>query len=338
MDLKIDDNDTIISATLSYMDGIHRDLLVVDVGARNGFQLLSDSYTQNAHIVGFEPNKDEYDKLISRTTDAQRAGERLSNFKTEKYHPYAIWDEPCERLFYLTQGLGASTLLGESDERKTANMFLSTNSDDTKTSFYDQHTKIRSTNLVRCETLDRLLGNEEKIDFLKLDVEGAEMQCLRGAENLFTQKKVLFLYTEFAAFSFYKEGHSTLGGIHKFMSERGYRLLAFNLSHNEYRRGGDHLPDHADRKLVYAGDLIFSLDPDAVNLSPGERLRIALICFNFGFNSMGLSLLRESGLVPSKIVESIRNALSNQSSLMLLLHWWNKFPQFLFRKVFRILG
>ncbi len=46
------------------------DFRVVDAGARNGMFELPESYAKIANFIGFEPNEDEYRKLVTGTTDA----------------------------------------------------------------------------------------------------------------------------------------------------------------------------------------------------------------------------------------------------------------------------
>lgn len=45
-------------------------------------------------------------------------------------------------------------------------------------------------------TLDELLGNEEVIDLLKIDVEGSELLVLKGAESLLRMKKIKKIWFE----------------------------------------------------------------------------------------------------------------------------------------------
>ena len=45
---------------------------IVDVGARNGMFLLPKEYCRVSDLIGFEPNKVEYEKLIKNNTDAKK--------------------------------------------------------------------------------------------------------------------------------------------------------------------------------------------------------------------------------------------------------------------------
>ena len=45
---------------------------IVDVGARNGMFLLPKEYCKISNLIGFEPNQNEYKKLIQNRTDAKK--------------------------------------------------------------------------------------------------------------------------------------------------------------------------------------------------------------------------------------------------------------------------
>ncbi len=48
--------------------------------------------------------------------------------------------------------------------------------------------------VVRTITLDEIIGGDEKIDFVKIDVEGAEMKVLKGAKKVIANSKPLVLF------------------------------------------------------------------------------------------------------------------------------------------------
>jgi len=287
--------------------------LVVDAGARNGMFLLPDEYTQRAALVGFEPNADEYEKLLDGHTDAQmvlrRAGHHLPGFKSERYFGCALWDRKETRKLYLTRGAGACTMMGPT-LRFMGNHFYQYSGDDLrrKVSFHDLHSEVIDTEDVNCERLDALLEDNETVDFLKIDVEGAELRVLNGAKKLLDRGRILFIQTEFQAFSYY-ENHPVFGDQHRFLNDYGFRLLDLNLDHPRYRRGETDLTDGYDRDLLLAGDAVFVLDPDRETMPPLTLHRIAAVALVFGFTSFGLSLLRDAKLLDEKKLACIEAAL-----------------------------
>ena len=62
-------------------------LNVVDVGARNGMFLLPEEYSKLSHLIGFEPNKIEYEKLSKSKMDSLKSSQKVE-FK-KKF--FIIW-------------------------------------------------------------------------------------------------------------------------------------------------------------------------------------------------------------------------------------------------------
>jgi hypothetical protein len=78
----------------------------------------------------------------------------------------------------------------------------------------------------RVTTLDALMREvswTEDIDLLKIDVQGAELLSLSGAER--TLERVLLLLTEVSFAPLY-EGSCIFGEVYEFLTARGFRLLA----------------------------------------------------------------------------------------------------------------
>lgn len=68
--------------------------------------------------------------------------------------------------------------------------------------------------------------NIKKIDLLKIDVEGYEIEALKGADGLLSSKKIHFIYAE----TFFRWEHKNMThfvDIHKYLYERGYLLSGF---------------------------------------------------------------------------------------------------------------
>jgi len=307
--------------------------LVVDVGARNGMFLLPPVYTEMATLVGFEPNPEEYDKLTRGATDmhawSTKNNRDVPKFKGERYFDCAVWDRECSHPLYITQGAGACTLMGPTLPIMKNTYYLYPWGDRRRhASLYDLHTRVVEESEVRCRPLDDFFGADEKIDFLKVDVEGGELNVFKGARQLFEQGQIFFIQAEFQAFPYYRS-HPVFGDQHALLTKNGMRLIDLQLDHPRYQRGLVELPDACTRSPIFAGDALFMIDPDKNDLSPLDRQRLALVLLVFGFNSLALSLLTEAALLSKDELAAIRVAIvsrPDQTRKRQLLNAWNNIP------------
>lgn len=318
--IKGPDGTTVESLVFDRLDAQGAELTVVDVGARNGM-ILPQSLARRSRLVGFEPNPVEYAKLADHRTDAERAGVPVSHFKAEEYHNCALWRADEMRPFYVTAGPGACTLMGKTLGGMTQRIWRE---GDTK-SYESGHTEIRETLPMQCRRLDSVLAPGRRIDLLKLDVEGAEAPVLEGAAGLLTSRSVLFVKSEFV-FTPYYEVHPVLGHQHVLLHDHGFRLIDLDLMHPRYTRDRTALPAAADRRLIYAGDAFFVLDPDRNTLAPEDAYRMAIICIAFGFRSLAMSLMRDSGLLPADELARLEAALAFVPLRRRLKNLWNSVP------------
>jgi FkbM family methyltransferase len=300
-------------------------ITIVDAGARNGM-VISPWLARHAKIVGFEPNPEEYEKLAPHRTDAERAGVPVARFAQEEYHNCALWSREEMRPFYITAGTGACTLMGETVGELTRRMWL----DGKDRPYAELHTEVRRTLPVRCRALHDVLPADARVDYFKLDVEGAELAILEGASRLFDRRAVLFIKTEFV-FTPYYQVHPVLGHQHVFLHERGFRLIDVDTNQPRYARERTSVPPLADRRLIYAGDAYFMLDPERAALPPADLYRMGVVCVTLGFHALGLSLVRDSNLLPARELGELEAGLSHIPLGRRLKNLWNRFPSFVAR-------
>ncbi|MGQ0510707.1 MAG: FkbM family methyltransferase [Betaproteobacteria bacterium] len=296
------------------------ELTIVDAGARNGM-IISPEFARRSRLIGFEPNPEEYEKLAAHRTDAGAAGVPIASFAKEEYHNCALWSREEERSFYITAGTGACTLMGETVGELTRRMWM----DGKDRPYADLHTQVRRSLPMRCRPLDDVLGDEARVDYMKLDVEGAEAAILEGSEKLFARRAVLFIKTEFVFTPYYKV-HPVLGYQHVYLHERGFRLIDLDLAQPRYSRDRTSIPALADRRLIYAGDAYFMLDPERGEVPSRDLYRMGLVAVSQGFHALGVSLIRDSGVVGGKELGAAEVGLSRVPLGRRLKELWGRLP------------
>jgi FkbM family methyltransferase len=90
--------------------------------------------------------------------------------------------------------------------------------------------------LLQLDTIDEYCTREgiERIDLLKSDTQGFELEVLRGASGMFERKRIQLVYLEII-FSAMYQGLPGTDEIFKFLFDRGFRVVSFYDMH--YQNG-----------------------------------------------------------------------------------------------------
>jgi len=159
--------------------------VVFDVGANIGdYSLLLQRYLPAARVYAFEPAGSTYRQLLRHLAEA--GGQR--NIK-----PYNMGFSDAEKTLelysYTVEGQEVS-LLSSIDLRQPTQVV------DVRTSASER---------IQVQTIDHFCEAEgiERIDFLKLDVEGHELAVLRGARRMLRDRLVTMLQFEFGPANIY---------------------------------------------------------------------------------------------------------------------------------------
>jgi FkbM family methyltransferase len=187
--------------------------IVIDIGANIGvFSIFAVS--QGAKVYAFEPNPESYD-ILKKNIEENNLGEKIKIFK------YAVSDSegfvdlriPCSDKIY---SLGSATI---SDNLK-------------KDLYVNQGITFKT---IRTETvslrtiIEKCIDIQKKIDFLKVDCEGAEYDIFNGLD-MDTAKCILNVAMET------HEGYSEKGLV-KLMNERDFILDNYIKRTGHYRTG-----------------------------------------------------------------------------------------------------
>lgn len=158
-----------------------QELILFDVGANAGnYCILLSQVLQNPQkkLFAFEPSKFSFPLLVENTAALNEI--KCFNFGLGKQ------DENVT-LYANYEGSGATTLYRSGFENYSVNKNLE--------------------ETIHLETLDEFCGNNaiDKIDFLKIDVEGHELFVLQGGLNMLGSKKIRFIQFEFGPFHVYSK-------------------------------------------------------------------------------------------------------------------------------------
>ena len=173
----------------------------IDIGAHVGefSNLLIEEL--GCKVIGFEPNKYSFQELKKLESQYQ------DNLKT---YNYAITNK--NKKTYLYYGSNKSQL-------------ASLNQKFTKISFIQNKNKMKINGI----TLDKFFEknkNIKRIDFIKIDTEGHELEVLKGAEKTIKKFKPSFIQLEFNWHQLYK--NNSLLMFQKFLNNyEPYRILPF---------------------------------------------------------------------------------------------------------------
>ena len=179
---------------------------IVEIGAhpysgqKEPFHKLLDFFP-GSKIHAFEVDENECNKLN------ELAKEGL------KFHPYALGDKEEKRKFYQTNHPMCSSLYEPNEKLLKLYNNLSV-------SYLKKITEIKTI------TLDSFIKKEkiESIDFIKIDIQGAELDVFRGAEE--SLRNVLTIISEVEFLSMYNE-HPLFGDVCSFLNSKDIMFHKF---------------------------------------------------------------------------------------------------------------
>jgi len=273
-------------------------LVAIDVGARGAFEpdLRPISFAVDA--VGFEPDPSAYAAL---TAD--------SRWRSLRFEPVALSGAGGPRRLHIPRDPQSATLL--EPNRKLGEEF-------DKPQFFD----VVKTIEVATETLDmavKRLGLE-RVDYLKLDVEGAEREILDGAEA--TIKLLLAVKVE-VLFAPARHQQPFAGDLEHHLRSRGFRLMEM-IRPASWRRRGYIIHPQLDRLAVpyskgqlIQADYLFFREPDSLD-STGAALRLGSLAMAYGFFDFAETLFSRADtkrLLKDKYGLDIEAAVGRASTL-----------------------
>ncbi len=217
---------------------LDRKTVIVDVGCRWGFSDNWKSLAPAVELYGFDPDEEECNRIRSLNTDPH-------------FHiiPKALGRHCGSQTLYLTSELACSSIYPPHP---------------VSTEIFPELSCARqvATSQIDLITLDHWAAeaNVPSIDFLKLDVQGAELDVLMGGENSLKNVRALEIEVEFNPLYL---GQPLFGDVDRFMREKGFVLWRLgHLVHYSTEPGQRPLP---------RGDLMaYDSKPTMVQPQPGQ--------------------------------------------------------------------
>lgn len=200
------------------------DLVILDCGARYGGEKARWANASNSIVVyGFEPDVAECARLNSLLPPSDRS----------KYYPICLGDKSdTTREFFVTQQRDSSSLYCPATAR------LARLKQGGPTQFVRTQDVLKPvlTNEVTTTTLDdwAKAENIEDVDFLKIDVQGAELDVLKGGQDILKKSVALEVEVEFSEIY---ENQPLFADVDRFLREQGFTFFNFSFTHTGHFAG-----------------------------------------------------------------------------------------------------
>lgn len=177
--------------------------MIFDVGANQG--LVASRYREmfpKAAIHCFEPLPDA----------CGLARKRFENDQSVSVHECAVGAVEGKVTFNRNSAADSSSLLSTDESRLPPS--------------YAAMNRTVSTLEIGCVTIDAFCAREriERIDILKMDVQGGELGVLKGAARLLREHRIKLIYSEVYFLPFYRD-QPLFEDICSFLAGHGYRFL-----------------------------------------------------------------------------------------------------------------
>lgn len=192
--------------TKLFKNAIRRGDTVLDVGANIGFfsLLAARLVGETGRVHAFEPEPRNFKFLIKNI--ALNAYDQIAAYNK------AIWRQPGHLKLYLSNELdtGAHTLRVRHAMR-----------------YFDQSSEGQSVD-VECVVMDSFLAGVERVDVIKMDIEGAEAGALEGMAAMIQANPGLKMFVEFYPDALREMGDSPEAFIHTLLGDYGFSALVID--------------------------------------------------------------------------------------------------------------
>jgi FkbM family methyltransferase len=262
---------------------LERPVIAIDVGCRDGIRPAWRALRPNALLVGFDPDPAECARLNNLAGDVEQ----------ERYEPLALGASDGEATLHLTADPQSSSLYPPNPRalRRYPELW--------------RHEQ-RGTQTIATTTIDLWADRADvgSIDAMKIDVQGAELDVLRGAERSLESVRVIETEVEFQELY---QGQPLFTDVDRFLRDRGFDLWRLRELHYCGLSPAGHgepvfgVGDYVERtrlggQVAWANAVYVRAqlgDTDAP-MDWGDRARDACVASVFGFPELVELALREA--------------------------------------------
>ena len=198
--------------------------------------------------------------------------------------------------------------------------------------------------MTKTETADRFFRSQnlDRIDFLKLDTQGTELEILKGACGYLSEGRIAVIKTEVSLVPVYRD-QCTFSEIDHFLKEQGFRFVdcafypdAVGVEGSARAIRGTALREQT--RFTAGGDAFYMLDPDRYGGAdrPGFTVRAAVLLNQLGYVSVALDTLRSASFPADGIEALLRATAPVDPGARLKRALKNCLPPFAYRGLQRV--
>lgn len=194
------------------------------------------THTQNwldadkgAMVFGFEPNPLSYKSITSRPEDRPKGFRGYMHGETGRYHQIE-YDLVGKRCFFVPAALSDVTEPETMDFYCTANMPDCSSLMKPKSTFTDVDSVVKVP-VYSLSDFFKLLPDDRIVDFIKVDVQGADLKVLKGARQ-FLSDRVVFVTAEPETAQYENCTENTAENITDYMTSIGFSRVKHPNTHD----------------------------------------------------------------------------------------------------------
>ena len=276
-------------------------IVLADVGARGGLRPNWRSARPQLRLLGFEPDRGEYDRLVADSADGGHG---------DRYFNVALHDHRGSMTLHVARDPGLTSLFPPNRP------FLDAFPDADRFDTVDRVS-------IATDTLDRIVAEHqiEDVDFIKADTQGTELFVLRGATGvLASQVTGVEVEAEFAQIY---SGQPVFADVDTLLRDLGFHL--FDLRPCYWKRAAGRSVGGPHGQIIWADALylkgVQALQSSTAGLAPHPRkakwLKAMSVALLYGYRDYALEIAHSVDIWSTDEVAAIERELRRGDSASL---------------------